>query len=209
MPRTASRATVNLPQGGVITALGRAILDGLDRGVILLDARGRILDGNTHALQVLRNCSGFAVRAGRFVFTDSELDDRLQRVLRQTAPYRNGRAVLATRVRCRGHDPYRIVIRPVPPGSNERNVAFFAIIYAPNGSRGISLHVLCDLYGLTPAQAAVARKLFAGLNLEEAAQALGLSLNTVRTHLKQVFTRCEVNSQAELLHLLAMGPHEL
>jgi DNA-binding CsgD family transcriptional regulator len=31
----------------------------------------------------------------------------------------------------------------------------------------------------------------------------------VRTHLKHVFTKCEVQSQGELLHLLAMGPHEL
>jgi len=65
------------------------------------------------------------------------------------------------------------------------------------------------VYGLTPAQAAVARSLFAGHSVEQTAQALDLSLNTVRTHLKQIFTKCEVNSQAELLHLLAMGPHEL
>jgi len=55
----------------------------------------------------------------------------------------------------------------------------------------------------------VARSLFAGRSVEETAKELDLSLNTVRTHLKQIFTKCEVNSQAELLHLLAMGPHDL
>ncbi|MBK7904175.1 MAG: hypothetical protein IPJ97_15460 [Proteobacteria bacterium] len=35
---------------------------------------------------------------------------------------------------------------------------------------------------------------------------LGLSLNTVRTHLKQIFSKCEVQSQAELMLTLALGP---
>jgi DNA-binding CsgD family transcriptional regulator len=65
------------------------------------------------------------------------------------------------------------------------------------------------VYGLTAAQSAVASSLFAGRSVEETANALDLSLNPVRTHLKQIFTKCEVNSQAELLYLLAMGPHEL
>jgi DNA-binding CsgD family transcriptional regulator len=55
----------------------------------------------------------------------------------------------------------------------------------------------------------VARSLFAGQSVEETAAALGLSLNTVRTHLKSIFTRCSVQSQRELLHLLATGPLEL
>jgi len=91
----------------------------------------------------------------------------------------------------------------------ERGVAFVALIYALDGQRDISTDVLREFYALTPAQAHVARSLFAGLSVEESAAALNLSLNTVRTHLKQIFTRCEVQSQAELLHLLAQGPQHL
>ena len=97
----------------------------------------------------------------------------------------------------------------MPEGADERNVAFVALIYAPDEQRDISTDVLRELYALTPAQAQVARSLFAGRNVEESAAALNLSLNTVRTHLKQIFTRCEVQSQAELLHLLAQGPQHL
>ena len=210
MPRTAPRGPVPLPQGKVFTALGRTILDRLDRGVVLLDAQGRIVDANSHALHVIRNCNGIRLRAGRLAFTDAELEDRMQQAIAGHGPaQRLGRAVLAARVRCKGGDPYRIVVRPVPPDVDERKVAFFALLYAPNGLHGISVDVLHQVYGLTPAQAAVARSLFAGRSVEETAHELDLSLNTVRTHLKQIFTKCEVNSQAELLHLLAMGPHEL
>jgi len=105
--------------------------------------------------------------------------------------------------------PYRVVVTPVPEGADERDVAFVALIYAPDEQRDISTDVLRELYALTPAQAQVARSLFAGRSVEESAAALNLSPNTVRTHLKQIFTRCEVQSQAELLHLLAQGPQHL
>lgn len=210
VPRTVPRGSVHLAQGQVFTALGRTILDRLDRGVVLLDAEGRIVDANTHALQVIRNCSGIRLRAGRLAFADPALDEQMQRAIAgERSVLRGGRAVLASRVRCRGGDPYQIVVRPVPPDTDERKVAFFALLYAPNGLRGISADVLRQMYGLTPAQSTVACSLFAGRSVEQTAKALGLSLNTVRTHLKQIFTKCEVNSQAELLHLLAMGPHDL
>lgn len=35
------------------------------------------------------------------------------------------------------------------------------------------------------------------------------SSTRARTHLKQIFSRCEVRSQRELLHLLATGPQDL
>jgi len=204
------RGPFPLPQGSVFTPLGRIILDRLDRGVVLLDARGRIVDANSHALHVIRSCGGLRVRAGRLSFTDPELDEQLQRGLAGNGTsHRGGRAVLATRVRCRGSEPYRVVIRTVPPDVDERRVAFFVLLYAPNGLRGISLEVLGQVYGLTPAQAAVARSLFAGRSVEQTAGSLEVSLNTVRTHLKQIFTKCEVNSQAELLQLLAVGPREI
>jgi DNA-binding CsgD family transcriptional regulator len=204
------RGSFPVPQGSVFTPLGRIILDRLDRGVVLLDAQGRIVDANTHALQVIRSCSGLRVRAGRLSFTDPELEAQLQRGLAgNRTGHRGGRAVLATRVRCRGSEPYRVVIRPVPPDADERKVAFFVLLYAPNGLHGISLEVLRQVYGLTPAQAVVARSLFAGRSVEETARSLELSLNTVRSHLKQIFTKCEVNSQAELLQLLAVGPREI
>ena len=208
--RTRGRGPVQVPQGHVFTALGRTILDRLDRGVALLDARGRIIDANSHAVHVIRNCSGIDVRAGRLTLTDPALDQQLQGAIAgHKSGHRNGRAIFASRVRCRGSEPYRVVVRPAPADADQRKVAFFMLIYAPNGLHGISVDVLRQVYGLTPAQAAVARSLFAGRSVEQTANVLDLSLNTVRTHLKQVFTRCEVNSQAELLHLLAMGPHEL
>jgi DNA-binding CsgD family transcriptional regulator len=102
-----------------------------------------------------------------------------------------------------------VLVSPVPPNVDERNVVLTACIYATDGRRDISVELLQELYGLTRAQAEVARRLFAGRNVEQAARSLRLSPNTVRSHLKQIFTKCEVKSQAELMHLLAQGPSSL
>lgn len=210
VPRTVPRGSFHLPQGKVFTRLGRTILDKLDRGVILMDAKGKVVDANTLAARVIRAGDGIALRSGRLVFADPVLDARLlQAIARREAGTLNGRAVIAARVGCNGSDAYSIVVVPVPPDADERDVAFFALLYAPNGHRDISTDVLRELYGLTRAQADVVRNLFAGRSVEDTARALDLSLNTVRTHLKHVFTRCAVGSQAELLHLLTNGPNRL
>lgn len=199
-----------MPAAGVFTALGRLILDRLDRGVILLDAKRRVQDANALARRVLGDGNGVAVRGGRFVFLDPALNQRLSRLVGA-----NGNGVprplrsMAAQIRHNRSPPYRVLVSPVPPDVDERQVSFMVLIYGPREWRDISIEVLCEVYGLTRAQAEVARSLFAGQSVEETAAALELSLNTVRTHLKQIFTRCEVRSQRELLHLLATGPQEL
>jgi len=210
VPGKVSRGPFHFVQAGGFSGLGRIILDKLDRGVVLLDARGRVLDANSLAVRVLEAGDGMALRSGRFVFADAALDARLSRMIAQCGgSAAGGIATIAARVSRSGGASYRVVVTPVPRDADERDVAFVALIYAPDEQREISTDVLRELYGLTPAQAQVARSLFSGRSVEESAAALNLSLNTVRTHLKQIFTRCEVQSQAELLHLLAQGPQHL
>ena len=210
MPGTVPRGSFPLPQGAIITPLGRTILDKLDRGILVMDSKGRVIDSNPCAERVMRACAGINLRNGRLSFTDPALDDRLVQALGKCRTgIGNGHPVIAACVRCSQVAPCRVLVVPVAPGDDGRDIAFFALIYAPNGSQEISLEVLRQLYGLTKAQAEVARSLYAGRSAEDTALALNLSLNTIRTHLKHIFTKCDVGSQAELLHMLALGPHSL
>ena len=210
VPGTGPRGSFQLPQGAIITPLGRTILDKLDRGILVMDSTGQVIDSNPCAERVMRACEGINLRNGRLSFTDPGLDNRLVQAL---GKYRTGNGyghpVIAACVRCTRSAPCRVLVVPVAPGDDGRDIAFFALIYAPNGSQEISLEVLRQLYGLTKAQAEVARSLYAGRSVEDTALALNVSLNTIRTHLKHIFTKCDVSSQAELLHMLALGPHTL
>jgi DNA-binding CsgD family transcriptional regulator len=208
VPGTAPRQSSS-PAAAGFSALGRLILDRLDRGVVLLDPRRRVRDANTLARRVIGDGNGVRVRGGRFAFTDAALDGRLSKMIEA---YVDGRDddlnPIAAQVRHGSSPPYRVVVAPVPSQVDTRPIAFVVLIYGPLQRRDIPLELLGEVYGLTPAQAEVARSLYAGHSVEETAAALGLSPNTVRTHLKAIFTRCEVKSQRELLHLLASGPVE-
>jgi DNA-binding CsgD family transcriptional regulator len=79
-------------------------------------------------------------------------------------------------------------------------------IYEPKFSALLNPELLIRLYGLTRSEAQLVAKLYAEPVLQTAADSSGISLNTAKTHLKNVFAKCEVRSKAELLRLMALGP---
>lgn len=54
-------------------------------------------------------------------------------------------------------------------------------------------------WALTPAECRIVRSLASGLGTVEIAHACGLSVHTVRTHLKRAMTKAGVHSQAALV----------
>lgn len=59
------------------------------------------------------------------------------------------------------------------------------------------------IYGLSKSQTEIAKKITQGLDLEAAAEALEITKNTARTHLRRVYEKVGVNSQIELIRLVA------
>jgi DNA-binding CsgD family transcriptional regulator len=209
MPGTASRGSVHERGHGGLSPLGRRIVDGLDRGVILLGKNGKVLDSNVLARGVLAGGNGLLLRGGRLAFVDAGLDQRFAQMLADRDNGDGSRA-LAASVKRVDAPSCRVLVSPVElEDGDARGVEFVVFIYRAAESRDIAPDVLRDIYGLTRAQTDVARKLYAGLSIEQTAAELGLSANTVRTHLKQIFFKCEVQSQAELLHSLALGPQAI
>lgn len=62
---------------------------------------------------------------------------------------------------------------------------------------------LCLLFGLTAAEAAIAVMVSQGMPLREIAERKGISYETVRTHLRSIFSKTDTNRQAELTKLVA------
>lgn len=193
-----------------LCSLGRLILDTFDRGVIAIDARGAVIDANLHARRILDTEEAIRVRNGRLEFVDPCVDDQLTRMLAVLSMTSDSpHAFVAHLNGCDGSRPPRVLVTPVRNGPTEPAAAVVVHIFDTHCERTISHAVLRGLYGLTAAQAAVTAYLFEGQSVEHTAQQLGLSVNTVRSHLKQVFSKCGVHSQTELLHLLDLGPHAL
>lgn len=185
----------------------RFVLDQLSRGVILLGEDGRVLDANACALELIHARDGLVVRNGRLAFSDKAVNGRVRALLTAMSP--PGEApvinVSAQIKRAGGQRPHRIVVLPIPRPADERTM-FVVFVYPGSGPARISPEQLKQLYSFTRAEAEVAAELFAGSSVEQVARRLNVSPNTVRTHLKRIFSKCEVQSQAELMHVLALGP---
>jgi DNA-binding CsgD family transcriptional regulator len=192
------------------SSLEWCVLDHVERGVIALDATGAVLIANLDARHVLEDGHSLRVRDRRLEFVDPYLNDRLSHLLAARARASTDvRGFVARLQQDKGEGLLRVLVTPLGNHTANSDIAVLIFVFDTHGERVISHEVLRDLYDLTAAQAAVAAYLFEGHRVEQTAQRLGLSINTVRSHLKHIFAKCEVQSQAELMHLLDLGPHSV
>ena len=75
-------------------------------------------------------------------------------------------------------------------------------------SADFDLQQLATQYGLTRREGGTLRLFLTGQRVESIAQALSISLSTVRTHLASIFRKLGVHSQAELIKHIESGAVE-
>lgn len=75
-------------------------------------------------------------------------------------------------------------------------------LHRPDHDPPMKLVDLHDAFGLTPAEQCVAEHLINGNTAEETARDLGVSLETVRTHIKRAYAKLGVSSREALLRKL-------
>lgn len=80
-----------------------------------------------------------------------------------------------------------------------------ALMLIRNNERACTMDVALvrQLFMLTPTEASVAAGVADGRSLRELAEQLGIQYNTVRAHLRSVFSKLNVSRQSELTQLLA------
>ena len=188
-----------------------AVLEKLNRGVLLLDADGAVQFMNRAAHAMFGRHTEMTIRQQRLVFTCEALQTALLRFL-AAGPDTDENGSLVLRVDAPHQTGvYRVLVTALAYDDPTRPGAGYAVfIYEPNGGgRPIPPQVLRKLYGLTAAETRLANALFVGQSLRAAAESLCVSLNTAKYTLKSVFQKCSVSSQAELLLLLSLGPRTL
>jgi len=190
----------------------QASLEGLERtgaATIAVDHDGLILFANRLAEALLRQGAGLGVAQGRLTGLDRRVAARLAFLIRSVADTAAGRAPpsagggIAIR-RGEGRLPLTLLVAPFRPrttGFGAPLPAALIFIRDPEIATPATA-ILQDLFGLTPAQAAVAAKLADGRTQAEAAASLHISLYTVRDHLKAIFAKTGISHQSQLVALL-------
>jgi DNA-binding CsgD family transcriptional regulator len=194
----------------------RILLDTLDVmpiGIALLGYSGGVLAANRAAREIIDGeevvylgSSGLGLRlpAGRFRFRDllaestTEVPSEAEAEIHSFVAPRDG-----------SRRPITLLFMPVkdrPFRRTDRDTAAVVFIADPERPVEIDPRMLIRLYGLSRAEARVAVLLGRGLRLEQAAQHLGLTYETVRKHLKQIFSKTGTDRQAELIRTMTSGP---
>jgi len=188
------------------------VTDRLPIGVIMLDASGRILHTNRSASQILRAEDGLTLDRGRPAAVDSfenrDLQEKINRAVkdptRRADPggevmiisRESGRRALSVMV-----GPL-LIVRPEHVTDEARAILFIA---DTEGHQIDKTQNLETLYQLTHAEADLVRLISEGRSLEQVANERGVTINTVRSQLKQVFSKTDTNRQGELVHLVLSG----
>jgi len=79
----------------------------------------------------------------------------------------------------------------------------------PEATQVTNLERLKALFNLTPAESRMASQLLQGKSVIEAADALGITRQTARVHLKRIFGKTYTGRQSELMRLLLNSPATL
>lgn len=172
-----------------------ALLRDYREPLFVVDAQGAVVFMNTAGESVLRSHSGFSLTANRLRCTSTKSERRLRSVIQRAAQVPGMR--LGVRVeRARARD-WLVFIHAF---GNEPLFCVLAIGRAQ--SRRVPIEALTELFAFTQREADVVAVILKGANADDIANALSLSRETVRSHLKRVFRKCDVNSMTELLTLI-------
>jgi DNA-binding CsgD family transcriptional regulator len=98
-----------------------------------------------------------------------------------------------------------VPLRTKPQGLRDRAPAAAVFVSDPDVRLESSEQHLRGLYALTVVEARLAAWLSQGKSVSEAAEAMGITVNTARAYLKRVYDKTGVRRQAELVRLLLLS----
>jgi DNA-binding CsgD family transcriptional regulator len=187
--------------------------DRLAVGVVMLSPNMTIRFANAEAERILRQQDGLGRdRDGRLLAGSSDDDALLRASVRSLAA--DPQATEADRgsvlrIRRRSVErPYGVLVAAARPphglfGREERSVILFI---SEGQSREPSREQLATTFGLTLAESRLLQVLLQGHGLTEAADRLGNSVNTAKTHLRALFEKLDCSRQSDLVRTVTSHP---
>lgn len=188
-------------------------IDVMPIGIVVLGCSGVVLNANRTAREIIDNEDalylgsgglGLKLTAGRFRFRDF-----LAGSGSESKPDPIGDTHTFSVPREGGKRPLTLLVMPVKDRTqrrSDRDPGAVLFIGDPERPVDIDPRQLVRMYNLSRAEARVAVLLARGMRLDQSAQHLGLTYETVRKHLKQIFAKTGTDRQAELIRTLTSGP---
>ncbi len=179
-----------------LAALGQCLMQHLETPLMVADAQGAVLEANAAARGRLERCQGlWQDAAGRLAVRQG---GRWVPILKWQPELAAGRSV-TMELEAEG-TPMQITLKPMNPGEFGAGVAWVLVtVERAVMTRGDALR---RRFRFTRTQAQLAEMLCQGMRPAHAAEALGVKISTVRTHVGEMYEKTGTHSQAQLVALL-------
>ena len=196
---------------------GRSVIARMPAPILLLDAQRMLQYANPAAHALLCERTHLHVHDGYLRCRRSDDDQRLTEALlglnlhgneaegRQPAE----RTVLRVRANS-GASILLVMLSRLPPDPTLAVLGHaslaMAVLHRLDTRRQLDPAILAEAFGLTSAEAHVAGMLAEGHSMQDIASQRGVSLETVRSQVRAVFTKTDTRRQSDLVRLLAEIP---
>ena len=179
-----------------------ALLDNRREGLVLLTDNLEIQYLNSYAKKVIDENNEISSQGDVFRIRDKATQEKLLRIIAMSGSCEDRQNRYMVVARQQNSPPLQLHVAPFTHGlddSHHVNASLMLLISDPDNSNYVNANRLTSLFSLTPAEVKLTKSLVTGTTLSEYSSAQGISLNTVRWHLRNVFEKVEASSQQELI----------
>ena len=183
------------------------LLDNTEIGIIHLDWRGRIVEANARAGEILRLGDGLTARGGVLHARRTADDTKLGRRLARALPPRNGQAVGGSMTVDRTASLGRFSLHVSPLAGHRGSyglgrVAALVLIVDPAANLQIDPGRTAAALGLTGTEGRVAAALASGASVSDIVAEHHRAESTVRWTIKRIYTKLGISRQADLVRMV-------
>ena len=180
------------------------LLDNSRCGIIQLDWRGRIVQVNDYARNLLREGDGLFDKGGFLSARAPADNENLKRVLGNALPKLGDPGVSGSVTVGRTSVAPRLLLYALSVGERQRSFeiardAVLVLVVDPATKAAIDPAVVAAALDLTPSESRIASLLAEGNSIRDIAHSTGREESTIRWHIKHIFTKQGITRQAELI----------
>lgn len=204
--RLALRSHIALEREKSRFAIASDVVERLNFGWIALNAQGCVVETSPEAARALQHGQGLkTARNGRLLAADAAVDRQLSAAIRLLATPSDTGAIVRAQAINVSQDPWmELLLTRAQRDAPLLSGAPVIIAYIQGDSRSdADRHVqIAQLFGLLPSEARLALALSRGLSIAQAAEFLGLTIETARNYSKKIYAKTGTRGQPDLVRLM-------
>jgi DNA-binding NarL/FixJ family response regulator len=186
-------------------AFAESAIDTISRGIVEIDRLGRIVRANASARRIISSNAGIVARGDELRARRVSDDRRLRAIISAAfdAADARGNAQELRPIMIAKPGTNRSYIVRAQPIAREGCFAKTVLVSIRDPlPQQYEERTISEFMGFTAAEARIAQRLVQGMTITEVARVLGVSPNTVRTHVRSMFVKANVKRQVDLVRVM-------